>query len=97
MHTAEHVVTDYGGAVRHAWSLSDDLVNDGGGLIGALQRCGIGELDRAEYITLVLIGQKASGNRLAEPACEEGKTKEQQETEAPFVNEHATRTHVAVW
>jgi hypothetical protein len=65
-HLAQHAVADDRGGVLDARHLHDQLFGLAGDLGRALQRRGVGELDAGKDVTLVLVGQEAGGDQLAE-------------------------------
>ncbi len=63
-HIAQEVEADDRGTVLNAGGVQDNPLRLAGGLGGALERCGIGQLNDGVKVALVLLGQKTAGTRL---------------------------------
>ncbi|EXI65763.1 MAG: hypothetical protein AW08_02975 [Candidatus Accumulibacter adjunctus] len=95
LHLAQQVVADHSGGVLDAGNVLDQVFGLAGDFRGALQRTRVGKLHAGEDVTLVLVGQEAGRQRLAEQAGEGGEAGDEDQADEALAERQAADADIA--
>ena len=93
---AEEIEADDRGDIFHAWGLKENLLDLAGGLGGLLEGRGARELDHAEEVALILLGDERGGHRSANSSRSDGEADEKQHRNRELADQTAANGGVSI-
>ena len=95
-HEAEQAEAQNAGGVLDAGRLRQNILDFRRHLLGSLQRGGVGKLDVQVKIALILVGNEAGGQFVADEIARHAEASQQNQRHHAFSDEHARQPDVAV-